>query len=394
MTEEILSNLSEFAPLDQQEDLDDVSGHWISDAVLWSTDWTTETIISQLRRGNIDLNPRFQRRSAWTDKRKSLFIESLIYGVPIPQIILAEDKKKKGRFVVIDGKQRLLAIRQFAAEPKDDFDMLVLKGLEPSNGKKSIFEGKTYTDMRSDIDLKQYVDSFDNQTIRTVVIRNWKDEEYLYSVFLRINQNSVSLSPQELRQAIDPGEFSEFVDENSGTSDPLRAALGLKTPDFRMRDAELLLRYYAYRNFAHDYRGNLKKFLDSTHNYFNRHWSNEKTKVVRQLDEFNQALITVRDIFGERDYLRKWNGTTFEPRINRAVFDIMMFYFSDPDVAAKGIANREKVVEAFVNLCQLGDFLSSLESTTKSLDANRTRFSMWADALNRELGTDLKSPLR
>ena len=45
-----------------------------SDAVIWGTDWTTETIVSQLNRGNIELNPKFQRREAWDKVRKSRFI--------------------------------------------------------------------------------------------------------------------------------------------------------------------------------------------------------------------------------------------------------------------------------------------------------------------------------
>ena len=66
-------------PEDQQEDSDDLlpGSDWFSGPTLWSTDWTTETVISQLKRGNINLNPRLQRRNAWEDKRKSLFIESL-----------------------------------------------------------------------------------------------------------------------------------------------------------------------------------------------------------------------------------------------------------------------------------------------------------------------------
>ena len=74
---------------------------WASGAALWSTDWTAETMMSQLARENIDLDPSFQRRSAWTDKKQSLFIESLILGLPIPQLILAEAKGKKGSFIVM-----------------------------------------------------------------------------------------------------------------------------------------------------------------------------------------------------------------------------------------------------------------------------------------------------
>ena len=42
-----------------------------SDAVVWGTDWTTETIARQIAKGNIDLNPSFQRRDAWANKEKS-----------------------------------------------------------------------------------------------------------------------------------------------------------------------------------------------------------------------------------------------------------------------------------------------------------------------------------
>src|SRR5690606_38118167 len=85
-------------------------------SVIWGTDWTTETIVNQLKKGNIDLNPKFQRRNAWSQINKSRFIESLILGLPIPQIILAEKKDLKGSYIVIDGKQRLLTIRSFFAD--------------------------------------------------------------------------------------------------------------------------------------------------------------------------------------------------------------------------------------------------------------------------------------
>jgi hypothetical protein len=82
-------------------------------AVVTGTDWTTEVIVTQLKRKNIQLEPRFQRRDAWKPDRKSRFIESLVVGLPIPQIVLAESKNERGKFIVLDGKQRLLTILQF-----------------------------------------------------------------------------------------------------------------------------------------------------------------------------------------------------------------------------------------------------------------------------------------
>ena len=59
-----------------------------SDAVVWGTDWTTETIARQIAKGNIDLNPNFQRRDAWSGGEKSKLIESLMLNIPVPPIVL------------------------------------------------------------------------------------------------------------------------------------------------------------------------------------------------------------------------------------------------------------------------------------------------------------------
>src|SRR5205085_4109354 len=148
------------------------------------------------------------RRNAWSDKRKSLFIESLFLGLPVPQLILAEDKNKKGSFIVIDGKQRLLALRQFVAEAKDkDFKPLLLRDLD----EKENLNGKSYAILKAH--GVEELNTFDNQSIRTIVIRSWQDDKYLHAVFLRINTGSVQLSPQELRQALYPGPFSDFIDD-------------------------------------------------------------------------------------------------------------------------------------------------------------------------------------
>jgi len=376
---------------DLEESLDDLVGidNWASGAVLWSTDWTAETMMSQLTRENIDLDPAFQRRSAWTEKKQSLFIESLILGLPIPQLILAEAKGKKGSFIVIDGKQRLLAIRRFGAtDPNGDFKPLKLKGL----GEIDRLNNKTYVDMLNDPDLADDLAAYQNSGIRTVVIRNWQSEAYLYEVFLRINTGSVQLSPQELRQALHPGPFSSLVGNASADSVELQRALKLKAPDFRMRDAEIMLRFVAYRNFVSKYNGNLKQFLDDATLSLNQEWGKFEPIVLPQLAEMEAALSYTRDIFGEDAYLRKWNGRQFEPRKNRAVFDIMLHYFSRPEIRLGTREKHDDVVKAFTNLCDTSpEFLASIETTTKSIDANRARFNMWGDIMGSISGVDVSS---
>ena len=168
-------------------------------AVVTAADWTVETILSQLKKGNIELSPRFQRREAWADARKATFIESLFLGLPVPQIVLAERRDRKGSYIVIDGKQRLLSIRRFGVTDSDeDFKPLTLSGLK---NKRSL-NGHTWSSLRDDTDFERDVAAYENQTIRTVVVRNWPDDSFLYLVFLRLNTGSVPLSPQELRQAL------------------------------------------------------------------------------------------------------------------------------------------------------------------------------------------------
>ena len=387
-----MTDLFDELPDDQQEDASDLNlqPDWYAGPTLWGTDWTTETVISQLRRGNINLNPRYQRRNAWNSTRKSLFIESLILGLPIPQIILAEEQGQRGRFIVIDGKQRLLAIRQFASDPNDpDFRQLKLTGLED----RQDLNGVTYDKLRSDTVFQSDLNNFENQTVRTVVIRGWEHERYLYSVFLRINTGSVQLSPQELRQALHPGGFSDFIDDVSIRSAPLKSALKLKQPDFRMRDVELVLRWFAYQNFAQTYAGDLKKFLDSTTKSFNKDWDADQQRYEDQAAQLDESLLATRKIFGEKGELRKWNGAKYERVINRAVFDIMTFYFSDQAIRDAAINNAGAVKSAFEDACVNNrEFLSSIESTTKSIEANRTRFTVWADVLSRVTGVAVASP--
>jgi uncharacterized protein with ParB-like and HNH nuclease domain len=199
-------------PQDQQEDADDL---WSEErptqfsAVVTATDWTTQTILSQLHKGNIELNPNFQRRDAWKAPRKSQFIESLLLGIPVPQLVLAERKEKRGSYIVIDGKQRLLSLSQFTSTDESRFRSFRLTALHIRHE----LNGKSFHDLETDVELEDALTSFENQTIRTVVIRNWDNESFLYEVFLRLNTGSVQLSPQELRQALHPGPFSSFVDE-------------------------------------------------------------------------------------------------------------------------------------------------------------------------------------
>jgi len=372
-----------------EEDLHKLTDDIIRQAVVTSTDWTTETILSQINKVNILLNPQFQRRDAWTKKRKSKFIESLVLGLPVPQLVLAESADHRGKYIVIDGKQRLLSIRQFAASENDSiFEQLKLTGLEV----RTDLNGKCLDDFNRELDFYDDLSSFENQPIRTVIIKNWPNEDFLYHVFLRLNTGSVTLSPQELRQALHPGAFVKFVDEESRDSSALRDILKSRKPDFRMRDAELLVRYYAFSYFLDEYKGNLKDFLDNTCEKLNDRWIYIEDQIRADLDEFESAHTAIKKVFGQHSY-RKWTASGFESRFNRAIFDILIYSFRNSEARRVLEDNSSAVIDIFKELCENNkDFLSSIEQTTKSIRATHIRLSSWCNELNERFDLALHVP--
>lgn len=359
-------------------------------AVVWGTDWTTETITNQLLKGNIDLQPKFQRRDAWSSKAKSRFIESLLLGLPIPQIILAEKKEAKGKYIVIDGKQRLLTIRSFFAKAENDsFQNLKLTGLTILKD----INNKTFSDLVEDPSFSQLITQLQNQPIRTTVLKNWPNESFLFTVFLRLNTGSIKLSPQELRQALHPGFFIDFADDFSVNSPAIKSMLGLELPDFRMRDVEIVIRHFSNLYFLERYDGNLKSAFDSTVKTLNDEWHHKELEIREEARNLEEAIKTTIAIFGEKEAFSKWSGGAFQGNFNRAVFDIMCYYFSKPKIREDMIGKETQIVEAFKTLCEFDkDFLSSFEHTTKSIQNTSKRFNTWGEELAKILDKKILVP--
>ena len=362
--------------------------------MLWGTDWTVETILNQLKKGNIDLNPSYQRRNAWNIKKKSRLIESLILGLPVPELILAESKEKKGSYLVIDGKQRLLSIRQFCADKKDeDFKKFKLRNLEIIKDLNGIDYNKIFNDPL----LNNFQSAFENQTIRTIVIKNWPNENVLYKIFHRLNTGSLKLSPQELRSALHPGSFLTYVDNYSLDNEKsvnLRKILNLKNPDPRMDDVELLIRYFAFKNFSEKYAGKLKQFLDETCEKLNDEYKSDRHRVEKQMQEFENGINATFDIFGE-DAFYKWDGEKYTNRFNRTVYDIMVYYLSIPEIRNESLENKDAIKSKFEELCTYDvQFRESFETSTKNIEPTTRRFLTWGNALSDITGLSILSPMK
>ena len=359
----------EIIPDDQQEDENDIQGQIsFKDAVVLNADWTIETISLQIKKGNIDLQPGFQRRAAWDDIRKSRLLESIIVGMPVPNIVLAENKDHRGRFLVIDGKQRLVAISEFMN------DVYRLKGLDI----RSDLNGMHCSELP--VEDREYLE---NATLRSTLIRNWNDENFLYSIFFRLNSGSLPLSPQELRKALIGGHLIDAIEKYLLASEAFKTLFG-ESLDKRMRDSELVLRFLAYDRSLLEYRGDFKQFLDATTKYFESDWTVREQEALIGFERLDFALNLSYQLF-QHDSFKKWLGDRYERVINRAIFDCVTRFLADPIVARAVTGKELEVVKAFKELCLDQDFKDSIEKTTKSLKATFTRIEQWGKVLAKRL---------
>lgn len=190
-------------------------------------EYTLELLIEKYREGEIFI-PKYQRGYVWDEKRASKFIESLILGLPIPYMFLADNN---GLSEIVDGSQRIRTLDYFL---KND---LPLQKLE----KLTFLEGFRFEDMPLSRQRR-----FKKKTIRLIELTEKADLETRQDVFQRINTSPVLLSAMEIRRGSFDGEFSKFIDHCSKNQKfKILCPISNERKD-RAERQELVLRFFAY----------------------------------------------------------------------------------------------------------------------------------------------------
>jgi len=216
----------------------------------YGADYTIDGLVKRISNGDIYIPP-FQRRFVWSLKQGSRFVESLLLGLPVPGIFLSKEYDTQ-KLLVIDGQQRLRTLENFYegvwAPTRKVF---ALKGVQPQ------FEGMTYKKLKQE-DRRRLDDSILHATI-VKQDEPSDDNSSVYYIFERLNTGGTLLTPQEIRSCIYHGEFNDLLKELNENK-TWRSIYG--KIDERMRDEELILRFFALYFNTDNYAKPMKEFLN------------------------------------------------------------------------------------------------------------------------------------
>lgn len=147
-------------------------------------------LINLYRDGELKLDPAFQRLFRWGDEQKTKLIESILIGIPIPEVFVAQ--KSDGVWHVVDGVQRLSTILQLTGD-LDNFDALKMTSCKyiPS------LKDKYWNDLPVETQRE-----FKRTKLTVNIILTLNSDETQYELFQRLNTGGTSLSDQEVRNCL------------------------------------------------------------------------------------------------------------------------------------------------------------------------------------------------
>ncbi len=159
-------------------------------------------LLNMYRDNELDIHPEFQRVFRWKDEQKSRLIESLLLGIPIPSIFVAQ--RKDGVWDVVDGLQRLSTIFQLVGVLKDDagktLPPLVLTGTRYLSALTDMsWENTTKPEMSFSQEERLIIK---RSKIDVKIILRESDEQSKYELFQRLNTGGSPLSDQEVRSCV------------------------------------------------------------------------------------------------------------------------------------------------------------------------------------------------
>ena len=280
--------------------------------------------------GELDPQPDYQRWYVFDDIKASKLIESVFLDIPVPSIYL--NTEKDGTYSIIDGQQRITSFLRFM---KNEFALTKLE-------KRKDLNGKRFKDLSKEeqMIIKKY-------DIVTFIIEDDETDSLKYEIFERLNQGSVKLNAQELRNCVYRGPFNALLKELAVNK---RVTKLIRIKDNKRMDIEEnLLKFFAFANMQ-DYKGGQKGTLDQ---FMNLH----KNDAPEMINHYKELLLktfdTISEVLGERAFdgiSVKIDGTVTRTTVFSPTFyDSIAIAFSsfDRNILMK---NADKIREAIDNL--------------------------------------------
>lgn len=257
---ELTGNAAIIQALEKQEqETDDTNESPPSDIVAYNELRSCADLFRMYEDESLEVQPIFQRDVVWKGPEQTRFIDSLIKQLPIPSLCFAYDFKK-GKWIVIDGLQRISAIVKFLGG--EDWKLAVLDDIDPGlSGKNAATIKNAKTG-----ELKLFYTRIQNQTLPINVLRcdfsKKSHNEYIFTIFHRLNSGGVKLNNQEIRNCIYTGDFNTLLKELD--KDPNWRVINNMQPDenYRFTKQEAILRFFAFKDGRADYKGAVAKFLN------------------------------------------------------------------------------------------------------------------------------------
>jgi hypothetical protein len=320
-----------------------------------------DSLIKRIKNKEIDLAPGFQRRAGiWSDGAQSRLIESMLIKIPLPAFYM--DATDDGRWLIVDGLQRLTTIRRFVISEE-----LALCGLEFLTD----YEGKKFSELP-----RSFQRRIEETDIVVYQIQPGTPDDVKFDIFRRINTGGEPLSAQEIRHALNQGDVTQWL-ERLANSDAFKDATDRGVSPKRMDDRECVLRFLAFSlSPPTSYKeNNFDLFLNSAMQRANK----LDSKVLQEYENlFYKAMNTAQQIFCGDAFRKRYKEIDPRYPINKALFEAWSVTLGklDANECSSLIRDRAVVKTKFTQLMRDDkEFEVAISQGTGSVKRVRYRFA-------------------
>ena len=241
------------------------------------------------------IQPEYQRAYRWSEEQKTKFIESILLGIPIPPIFVAEDTE--GKWELVDGLQRISTILSFFGLLKNDIKNKNNFKLTTSDLINDILDGIDITTLPLKLKL-----TIQRAVCRVEILRWDSQTDMRYQLFNRLNTGSSPLAPQEIRNCV----FNSLLQELAQNSDFNKLINPTQKQIDEMFLEELVLRFFAFKDNFNDLvvEKSIQDFLST----YMKSINNEKVNIASYIEDFLKVMKFLSDDCFDFKIFRARNG--------------------------------------------------------------------------------------